>query len=335
MQHASYIQPDLAGMTIEYDEGVTIGEKSGIDALDKIFKWMRGDISAWYGWSNAGKGTFFDYLSIVKAKRDNWKFCMMKQEDMSGDHKGKISANVIYNNLIWHLTGKTPYKHFAEKYQQEKISLPEYHEALEFIEQHFFVLYPQDRRYDNVFDNFRFYNDKFKGIDCFLIDPFKSLILDGAERGDFMMTKVFIMAKEFALQTNSSVNFINHAKSMNEVKDKDGKYKVVTQFMQLGGSAWDINLDSQFSIYRPNAHLDPNDPDVELYNLKQRKSEIVGARKGVYSKIRFDFLKKQFYFDDLNPLTGLYSERRQKEDMAKLHDFSEPKPKINQDDVPF
>lgn len=333
MQQAAYIPPNLAQMTNEWDKGVTIGEKSGIDALDNIFKWMRGDISAWYGWSNAGKGTFFDFLAVVKAKRDNWKFCMMKQEDMSGDHHGKISANVIYNNLIWSLTGLSPYKHFTEKYHQEKLLLPAYHEALEFIQEHFFVLYPEDRKYNNVFDLFLFMYEKY-GISCFLIDPFKSLILDGQERGDFMMTKVFIQAKEFALKTNSSVNFINHAKSMNEVKDKDGKYKVVTQFMQLGGSAWDINMDSQFSIYRPLAHDDPNDPNVELYNLKQRKAEIVGCRKGMYGKIEFDFFKKQFYFDGINPINGTMTKKKQEEISARPIDFTEPKSK-DPNYVPF
>lgn len=336
---SSYIRPNIASLTIRHAEGAQTGETSGIKEMDGVFKWMRGFINGWYGWSNDGKGTFFDFMAVMKAKRDGWKFALFKQEDMNSSKEDKrtiISADDVYDNLIWSLTGITPFKHFADLHKIPQLSLDKYHEALEFIEEHFFVVYPHDRRYQNIFDEFKFLYEKYK-IDCFLIDPFKALILDDGERGDERLTKVFIAAKEFSLETNSSVNFINHAKSMMDQKEKDGpnkgRFKIVNQFMQLGGSAWDINMDSQYSIYRPERHLDATDPKVNFWNLKQRKAEIVGCNKGVYENIKFDFLKKQFYFNGINPMDGsMTKEMKEKMTSQNPFDFSTAK---KEEEVPF
>ena len=83
-----------------------------------------------------------------------------------------------------------------------------------------------------------------------------------------------------------------------------GHYKVVNQHMVLGGSAWDMKMDAQYSIYRPERHIDQNDPKVHLYNLKQKQSEIVGVNKGDYKNIIFEYKRHQYYFNNINPMDG-------------------------------
>lgn len=308
---STYIPPNSASMINEWDKGADKGEPCHVDALKDVFAWKTGFVNGWYGWANDGKGTFYDFMAVLKAKKDGWKFGLFKQEDMNSHKVGKkisISANDIYNNLIWTLTGKTPLKNFAKQWNQTQLNIDEYQEALEFVEKHFFVIYPRDRRFKNVFEDFRFLYEKF-GVKGILGDPFKSFILDDAGRGDYVLNDAFIHAKEFAIETDTSVNFIAHPKSMLDVREKErgghlGPYKVVTQFMIAGGAAWDNNMDAQYSIYRPNRHQNPNDPMVHFYNLKQRKAEIVGARRGVFENIEFDFLRKQYFFNGVCPMDG-------------------------------
>lgn len=304
---SSYVPLDISAMFHEWDQGGTVGEKSFVSEMDDIFAWMRGHVNGWYGWANDGKGTFFDFMAVMKAKFSGWKFCMMKQEDMSSfkaeDGTVRITANNIFFNLIWAYTGKTPIPHFAKRNYIDKISQAELIDAAEWVSKHFFIINPSDRRYKNVMDEFRFMFEKF-GIDCWLIDPFKSLVLPGEDRTDFMMNDVFITAKNFALDTNTCFNFIAHPKSMSDVKEKDGKYKVVNQFMVAGGAAWDNNMDGQFSIYRPERHINPSDPKVHFHNLKQRQAEIVGTRRGSYDFIRFDEKTKRYFFNGTCPLDG-------------------------------
>lgn len=331
---ASYYPVNIAAQTNEWAEGVQTGEDSGIPALDNVFKWMRGHVNGWYGWANDGKGTFFDYISVVKAMRSDWKFCFYKQEDMNSYRaKGKknilLSANDIHNNLVWTYTGRTPFKHYAVKHRLTQLEMDKYHAALEWVDAHFFVIYPPDRNYSNIMDHFMFMYEQY-GIDVFLIDPFKALMLPDDERGDRQMTNVFIHSKEFALKTNTCFNYISHPKSVNDEKMKDGRYKVVNQFMQLGGSAWDINMDGQFSIYRPERHIDPNDVKVHLFNLKQRKSEIVGSNRGVYEKVKFDPHRKRYYFDGVDPIDGRIMEELKK--VQTIVDYAAPR---SPDDLPF
>lgn len=275
-----------------------------------------------------------DFLKIVKAKYDGWKFGVFKPEDMDTviiDGKPKIKANRIYLNLAWTLTGKTWDKNFAKRYFVPMMTMDELMEAMEFIQNHIYVIYPQDRRYKNVIDEFMFLHEKY-GLDGIEIDTFSGLILPPADRGDERMVSCFWDWKEFALMTRTSVDFVSHAKSMNDVKDKGGAYKVVNANMQLGGAAWDMKMDGNFSIHRPERHLNPSDPKVHFYNLKQKNSHIVGTQRGVVEGIEFSWTKKQYFFNGVNPMDGSVKESVF-EKVAKQEE--KKKPKFTEDTLPF
>lgn len=336
IERAAYFPPNMELMVNEWNEGAETGEPSRIDEMNEIFAWKRGFVSGWYGWANDGKGTFFDFVSLMKAKVDGWKWCLFKPEDMSSRKTESgivITADDIYNNLVWALTGKTPYKNFAKSHGLKVIPLDEYMAAIEWIERHFFVLYPKDRRFKSLMDDFKFYYEKF-GIDGFLVDPWKSVVMEkSGETIDQVLNTAFIEIKEFSLQTNSSFNIISHPKSMMDVKEKNGAYKVVNQYMIAGGAQWDNNMDSQYSIYRPERHLSPSDPKVHFINLKQRKAEIVGVKRGIYENIRFDFLTKRYFFNGVCPIDGSMREQKHKA-TASIFDYTESAHSRN-DENPF
>lgn len=325
---SSYIPLDVESAINEHGEIVQSGETCRVSHLENTFAWQRGFVNAWYGWSNDGKGTMLDFLMTLKAKYDGWKWCLYKQEDMDTslvDNRPTIRANRIYKNLAWTLTGKTWSAAFSQKQKVAAMTLDEEQAALEFITRHFFVIYPEDRKFSNILDNLKFMYEKF-GVNGFLIDPWNTVKLPDDKRGDERLVDAFIDIKELAMITNTVFNIINHPRSMNDVKEKDGKYKVVNQFMQLGGSAWDMKMDGQYSIYRPERHLNPSDPKVHFYNLKQRQAEIVGVERGSYEKIVFDKIKKQYYFDGVNPMDGSLKDAK----------FTQVKMEIPSDDkLPF
>lgn len=310
---SSYIPLDAAAAFSEHGEYVQSGESCRVDALKDHFAWMRGFVNAWYGWANDGKGQFTDYMMLLKSIRDGWKWCVYKQEDMDTvvvDGKVQIKANRIYKNLAWIYSGKTWNRGFSEKYRTPAMTMDEEREALDFVTEHFFVIYPSDRKYQNILDDFRFMYDK-KGIDGFMLDPWNTVKLDESKRGDHMLVDAFIDIKEFAMLTNSVFNIVSHPRTLHDVKqgkEKNSPYKVVNQFMQLGGAAWDIKMDGQYSVYRPQRHLDVRNPTVEFHNLKQRQHEIVGVNKGCVESIEFDFIKKQYTFSGINPLDGSMKE---------------------------
>lgn len=308
-RYKSYCPPSDVRMKKEYEGGLQIGETSCINNdFDNVYSWMRTHVNSFYGWSKDGKSLMTEFLSIVKAKKSGWKTCMFKQEDMGSffeNGKAQVTADRIYAKLVWMYTGITPFEHFAKKNNTPLLPWEKYQEVMQWIKDHFFIVYPTDRKYRNILDEFLFFYETF-GIDHFVIDPWNTVGLDNIDRGDERLVQAFVHAKEFVLKTNSVMSIVNHPGSRHEVKEKNGAYKVVSQFMQLGGSAWDIKMDGQFSCHRPFRHKVANDPRVHFYNLNQRDSEIVGAERGCYEKIEFDRKRRQYYFDGLCPIDGSF-----------------------------
>ena len=330
----SKIDLDLAAAVNDHGQKVQEGETCRVDALKDVFAWMRGFVNGWYGWSSDGKSLMLDYLSVIKAKRDNWKFCMFKPENMDVVMEGgkpKIKANRIYKNLAWTLTGNTWNKTFSEKHRCKMMTLDEEADALKFVTDHIHIIFPQDRRFKNMMDEYRFMYEKF-GIDVFILDPWYTVKLPDTKRSDQQLTDCFTEIKEFSLLTNTSFNIVNHARSMTDVKDKNGAFKIVNQFMQLGGSAWDIVMDGQFSIYRQNRHLKARDTAATFFNLKQRDGEIVGVDRGEYDKIFLDRTKRQYYFDNINPMDGSLHPSKQGKTMEMSFKDQPPPPT---DESPF
>lgn len=333
----SYVPPNTLQMKREFENGKEVGEPAHIVEMQKIFSWKLGFINCFTGWPNDGKSTFFLFMALIKAYVDGWKACIWSPEMISsyriednGKPKVLISANDIYDELVFMLTGRCPYKHYEKQYGIKQMTWDEYHEAMEWVKKHFFIMYPQNKKPADIIDHFKYYSE-VHGCVNFAIDPFKNLELNEDGRTDYYLDRIFGGFKEFAIMYNAILNIIAHPKSQNEPKNKDGSYKVCNQNMLAGGASWNNNMDGIYSNYRPNRHTNPTDPMVWFFTLKQRKQQLVG-RVGVCKDIIFDFLKNRYYFNGICPIDQSEIDPKQ---AAKPLDFRKKKGKdvqINFDD---
>lgn len=137
-----------------------------------------------------------------------------------------------------------------------------------------------------------------------LIDPFKNVQQEIRTRDDIFLEQLFAKFKEFAVTTNSSVNWIAHPKAniarVRSTSDGDA-INVCDQYMLNGGAAWNNSMDGIYSILRPYTLQDPRDSNVWFYNLKQRKQELV-AERGIVKDIRFDIGTRRYLFNERDPL---------------------------------
>lgn len=294
-------------MLFEFNNGKEIGEDAHISSIKDQFSWKRTFVNCWTGLPNFGKTTFLNFLTINKSVHDNWKWCIWSPE-MVNSYKNKKtnkiykSSSDIYDELIHTYTGLNPYKHLVKKYNMEQMNKDIYINAMDWVKEHFYIISPKENNYKTLVDSFKFWNDKY-GFDGFIIDPFKNLQYDITGTMDTVLHKIFDELKEIAILTNSTINIIAHPKSNNEPKNPNGRFKVITQFNLLGGSAWDNSMDGIFSLDRPYMNLNPNDPSCVLYHLKQRKKLLVG-RTGCSKDIEFDWRTNRYYFKEVCPIDG-------------------------------
>lgn len=93
-------------------------------------------------------------------------------------------------------------------------------------------------------------------------------------------------------------------------------------------------MDAQYSVYRPERHLNPRDPKVEFHNLKQRNNEEVGAQRGVFRGIKFDRLTRRYFFDGICPIDGSMEKGYQSKAKTAPIDFTVPKDNPFESDTP-
>jgi len=321
----------------EFEHGKEIGEDPRVNEMrgkdgNLRFAWKRGFLNCWTGWPNDGKTQFFSTMSLTMSIKAGWKWAIFSPEMYSSkklkDGTIETNANDIIDDLVFTMTGKTPYKHYNT---DNRLDMYDYLEAVDKVKNWFHFINPADRDYKNIIDVFRYYHGEY-GIDGFLIDPFKNVRYDMEVRSDIMLDRIFDEFKQLTLDTNTSMNFIAHPRSVSEPKNSDGSYKIVTQWMLLGGAAWNNGMDGIFSINRPNKHVDSNDPGVHFYNLKQRKQQLV-ARTGVIEDIMFNWKTNRYYFGGVCPIDGEIDMEFRKPSKQVVINYSEPG-KENED-LPF
>lgn len=306
------LKPDLKSLEHEFINGKPVGDDTRINELSDYFSWKRGFVNVFTGWPNHGKTTGTLFMMLNKSVHDGWKWVVWSPEMIGSEKKGKtikINANDLIDDLVFAYTGKNPFKHYEEKYKLPRISWKEYKEAADFINEHFIFINLKERTTTELYDTLMYIYDT-RGFDGFLLDPFKNLRPDSEGRTDQVLDATFSKFKELAIYTDTVFNIVAHPKSLREDQmfEANGQFKVCNQYHLLGGAAWDNNMDGIYSWFRPFKHKKATDPNVEFYNLKQRKQSQVGI-VGCVDGIKYDWKTGRYYFKGVCPLDDQVSVR--------------------------
>jgi hypothetical protein len=305
----SYMEPDVEHIVNELDSGEQTGKKCHILHLEPHFKWTKGTVSAWYGWPGDGKGTFYEFISVVNAMHDNWVYCMAKPEDLNSktvNGVSSLSADNIYRRLAWIFLGKPTLKLAAKRLGVEPASSTEVRQALKWVKEHFIVVHVKGNNINMVMDSFAYQQRIRKNkIDVFNIDPWTAYEMEERGRGDYTLRNHLWRCKSTALLTNTRWDIITHPNKQTDPRvKKGGAFRVVDQYMINGGTTWDNACDQQFSIHQPERHLNKPDGLTDFWNLKQKAEEFVGCVTGQYEGMRFHKPSRRYLFNNVDPITG-------------------------------
>jgi twinkle protein len=126
---------DVAGeanlLDIVWKHGYPPGAKTGIHTLDQIWGWYKGDVYVVTGYPNHGKSPFVDFCALSLAVHHGWRWGVFSPEyDRFG---------IYLIRLMTQFTGK--------EYSQKHMPELEKDRALEFLNDHFFEIRPENGDY--------------------------------------------------------------------------------------------------------------------------------------------------------------------------------------------
>jgi twinkle protein len=252
----TYLGDIFPTMLENFRNGVRLAPSTRFGDFDEYFRWKKGDINVIIGYGNHGKTTFWLQMMLTKSIYDGWRWAIFSPEN--------YPANDFYDDLVEMYAGK-----WIDKMTEE-----EYVKSCGFVNDHIFYVYPENEHdIDSIHEKFRYLILK-KGCDGVMIDPFNQLdkTQKPYERDDQYISNILKDIKRFALLNAVSYNIVMHPK--NPTYNSDKSLPVVDMYDIAGGAMTGNKADQIISYFRPNFHIDKNDPNVQVYiqKLKRRRT---------------------------------------------------------------
>ena len=270
-----YFVEDIFGSMFDnFKKGIQLAPETRFRDLDNYFRWKKGAVNVFTGYANAGKTFFVLQLMLTKSLYDDWKWAVFSPEN--------YPANDFFDDMVEMFNGKA----LGEMTDEEYVA------ACEFLNEHFFYVYP-DNDHDllSIHDKFRYLVLK-KGVDGVVIDPYNQLDHNqkAYQREDQYLSDVLKDIKRFALLNNVTYNIVAHPK--NPKYEQDKSLPVVDMYDLHGGSMWGNKADHILSYHRPNWHIDKNSPEVEIH-IQKVKRKRTGGKQGMV-EMRLDWKQKRY-----------------------------------------
>jgi twinkle protein len=299
-----YLEDIFPSMLENFKKGIQLAPTTRFTEMDEYFRWKKGDINLFVGYGNHGKTFFALQLMLTKSIWDGWKWAIFSPEN--------YPANDFYDDLIEMYVGKW----------LDKMSEEEYTEACHFVSEHIFYVYPDDAHdIHSINERFRHLVLK-KGIDGVMVDPFNQLdsTQKAYQRDDQYLSEILKDVKRFALLNNICYNIVAHPKNPDQ-KNQDRSLPVVDMYDVSGGAMWGNKVDQILSYYRPNFHVNKNDPHVEVY-IQKLKRKRTGGKLGSFPLILLWAVKR--YANPETNETPCDPKRRDREDRLAQNDYTQP-----------
>lgn len=286
------IEDVTASMLNGYRNGQNRGETTGISEIDKAWTWRTKEVNLWTGYQNEGKSLFLNQLALIKSITSGWKFAVFSPENFPLDD--------FFNDLIETYIGKSCDPYYSNNYMNES----EYKEGMNFVKDHFFVIYPdKDFKIQTIFDKAKYLVNK-KGIRGVIIDPYNTVehLMNNGEREDLYISRFMSQLKRFGVEEDLSMNLVAHQLTARKNDKDNGRYFRPELNNIKGGGTFADKADNVMYVWRPNRALDFKDPDVVFGSQKIKKQKLVGIPQNI-DQITFNIRDQRYYFNGVSPFT--------------------------------
>lgn len=273
-------------MLNSFKNGKHRGSTTYFKTLDERWTWRAPSVSLFTGYNNEGKTNLFIQLAVLKAYFDNWKFAIFSPENYPiGD---------FFDDVVHCFVGIGCDPYYANNLMSEQ----QYLEACNFVNEHFFIINPEDDfTLDTIIEKTR-YLVKRKGINWLLLDPYNQVehLQERGERDDIYIVRFMrTLKKQVASKFNIGVTVIPHQNTPYVAKNED--YPEPDGYKIKGGGSFSDTADDVLTIWRPYRRSDPANKIVKIRSCKIKKQKLVGIPGEL--ELFYSRAKNQ-YFENLN-----------------------------------
>jgi len=279
------------------------GSSTGFKEFDDYFVWKKGEINIFHGYAHMGKTTMANQLFISKSVIDGWKWAVFCPEN--------YPATTYYNGLIMSFIGKE----IHPKNEAYKMKPQEYEAGMNFINDHFYFIYPDELHdIETIHEKFKYLILK-KGVQGVIIDPLNQLdkTQKAFQRDDQYLSDLYMNIKRFALSHQVCYNVIAHPNSPRE----KNPLPVPTAYDLWGGAMNFNKADNILCIHRENLQ----EPFTQVHIQKNKVVDTGGSLAGTHFVGRYVWKEKRFYFQDQNPIADYWAERTKRENGEYSSEF--------------
>jgi twinkle protein len=242
-------------------------------------------------------------LFIAKSVVDGWKWAVFCPEN--------YPATTYYNGLIMSFIGKE----IHPKNEAYKMKPQEYEAGMNFINDHFYFIYPDELHdIETIHEKFKYLILK-KGVHGVIIDPLNQLdkTQKAFQRDDQYLSDLYMNIKRFALSHQVCYNVIAHPNSPRE----KNPLPVPTAYDLWGGAMNFNKADNILCIHRENLQ----EPFTQVHIQKNKVVDTGGSLAGTHFVGRYLWQEKRFYFQEQNPITDYWAERTKRENGEYSSEF--------------
>lgn len=277
--------------------GVERGTTTYIPSVDKAWTWRNGEVNIWTGYQNEGKSLFLNQLACLKAAMEGWKFAVFSPENMP--------MNDFFNDIAEMYIGKST----DPAYKSAQMNIHEYEEALTFVNDHFYLIYPNKNFLLETILARAKTLVRQKGIRSLIIDPYNTIQhkMRSGEREDLYISRFMSELKRFAVENDISIHLVAH--QITPRKGDDGKYPKPDINSIKGGGTFADKSDNVMFVWRPNRAIDFSDKFVTFGSQKIKKQKLVGIPQDI-EMIEFNIKEQRYYFNNDTPFTKVDEKRR-------------------------
>ncbi len=247
-----------------YHNGKERGTTTHIERVDKHWTWRPTEVTMWTGYQNEGKSLYLEQLSLLKSIHDGWKHAAFSPENMPVED--------WFDNIIEMYIGKSCDKYYEHNLMSEQ----EYLKGIDFVDKHFFVIYPdEDFQLGTIFDctDSLIKDEKISNL---ILDPYNTIDheLNTGEREDLYISRFMSKLKRYAVKNYIPIQLVAH--QLTPAKDDMGRYIKPDVNKIKGGGTFADKADNVNFIWRPDRAVDFASTSVIFGSQKIKKQKLVG-----------------------------------------------------------